>query len=449
MTSNLDYTNDLLTQLNNILECGIHDKIEIIAASVSIKEPTEPIMSSIIEEEHIKEEHIKEPTVSNSATNLETQLNQYIAGIEQNGIKQHSEKWKLVRKLGVGGSQIASILGCNPYGTLRELLYSKTEVVKFESNEKMQWGNLFEELVKLYVERDKKITIFGEDIFIDTIDVNGLYYSPDGLTVMDGAITLIEFKGPFSRIPNKCVPVSYVPQMKMGMEIIGIAVRSLYAEAVFRYCSAAQMGFGKDFNKGMGQKNTGKKVLASGFITFSISAQNLFHPAVVAFICGTYYSRCARIGETDAIADFGTCDTLIPLLALTDAMDSTGTSLIVNRTYNMCLSTGESYPVDYHTPSQFLELLHSNPPHGQFLLGILPWKLIRVDYHTIEKDTGYLARADKEISEFIGVVRDCYGKESAEKKRIIDAHIDGEPKLNANGKAVDLANDTCDIDAFF
>lgn len=53
-----------------------------------------------------------------------------------------------IRSTGIGGGDIGTILGLNPYKTRVELYYEKRgELPKFEGNEATEWGNLLEDII--------------------------------------------------------------------------------------------------------------------------------------------------------------------------------------------------------------------------------------------------------------------------------------------------------------
>lgn len=64
-----------------------------------------------------------------------------------------TDEQKLQRRSGLGGSDIATILGLNPYRTPYELYCDKVDGLTIEENEAMYWGNALEEpIAKRYEE---------------------------------------------------------------------------------------------------------------------------------------------------------------------------------------------------------------------------------------------------------------------------------------------------------
>jgi hypothetical protein len=179
-------------------------------------------------------------------------LEKWIKDVSANGIFQHSPEWYDARKLGVGGSSISVIEGTNPYSNLISMLESLLDLTPFEGSIATDWGTLFEEVAKLYVEKDLICKIDGTDIFYG--GAPGTYYSPDGLTVLphdgDYHIHLMEFKCPFSRLPAEAQPPEYyVSQVKYGLCVLNLPTRGMLAEIVIRRCGWEHMGLSRVFDK--------------------------------------------------------------------------------------------------------------------------------------------------------------------------------------------------------
>lgn len=341
--------------------------------------------------------------------NAENIVYNYVMEMSKNGVEQHSDAWKELRKYGIGGSQIAKVIGTCAYGTLEEYLHEKVGITSaFSSNEYTQWGNLFEDLIKTYVELDKNCKIFGENLFDDSKMDLGLYYSPDGIAVINGEITLLEFKCPFKRKINNSIPDHYLSQVQLGLDIINICAHGLYVEGVFRYCSLKQMNFGKDFNMSMNQSSMGREVKAVGFIGFKWKAGT--EAARDKYNKTRASSKC----ETTALVDFGDKSDIKELLALCD-------SNVLDYTYNM-VTANKSYPKSYYTAEMYLQEFKYS---GGDILGVLPWKLLRVDYHKVERcaGTGFIERHRGAIENVVKVLRACRGKTRDECKKIVEKSL--------------------------
>ena len=69
---------------------------------------------------------------------------------DQNAIKTSNlsrQDWLALRQSGIGGSDIAAIIGVSPYATAYDIYQSKTQPVNEDSNEFAYWGTVLEDTV--------------------------------------------------------------------------------------------------------------------------------------------------------------------------------------------------------------------------------------------------------------------------------------------------------------
>tara|TARA_R110000765_G_scaffold426445_1_gene542100 strand:- start:3387 stop:4391 length:1005 start_codon:yes stop_codon:yes gene_type:complete len=69
---------------------------------------------------------------------------------DQNAIKTSNlsrQDWLALRQSGIGGSDIAAIIGVSPYATAYDIYQSKTQPVNEDSNEFAYWGTVLEDVV--------------------------------------------------------------------------------------------------------------------------------------------------------------------------------------------------------------------------------------------------------------------------------------------------------------
>lgn len=208
----------------------------------------------------------------------------YIRDIETNGIQQHTQEWLDAKQCVVGGSQMASITGMNDYQSQMQAAMGKLGFNEIEGKFKMSWGNIFEDIIKNYVERYFKVKIYGDNMFIPLTCgplADRVAYSPDGLCVInndllikryggrcqkineltpgESSIVLLEFKAPYSRRTDpQSVPDYYIPQPLTGMDMIGPVVDgavqkicdlSLFIECEFRLCQYKGIDEGREHCK--------------------------------------------------------------------------------------------------------------------------------------------------------------------------------------------------------
>jgi hypothetical protein len=169
---------------------------------------------------------------------------------------QGSEEWLKSRTESIGGSEISTILGINPYQSIKQLIRQKAGITHFKKAPPLWFGNLFEYILQQYTE-----CIFNTDIYetgsIPYSKSKLIKYSPDGLSVIkkkylnqlfsndflnkyndDELLILFEFKNPYMRVLKKNeIPAYYINQPRLGMEVIDICEVSIFIEAVFRFSS--------------------------------------------------------------------------------------------------------------------------------------------------------------------------------------------------------------------
>jgi hypothetical protein len=182
--------------------------------------------------------------------------------------EQGSAEWLKSRSETIGGSEISTILKINKYQSIKQLIQQKTGISTFKKSAPLWFGNIFEYILQQYVEKlyDTKIYETGS---IPYKKSKYIKYSPDGLAIIKKhklknifndndfnnkiyniskfendlynnkeLLILFEFKNPFMRVikPNE-IPIYYINQPKLGMEVIDICEASIFIESVFRYCS--------------------------------------------------------------------------------------------------------------------------------------------------------------------------------------------------------------------
>lgn len=142
---------------------------------------------------------------------------EHVRGLDQ--IEQRTPEWYAARENMITASDIASVLGANPYKSRNALLASKVQPPKeYVSNFATEHGNRYEDEARL---------LFGSMYGLDTWEV-GLFRhsehkwlggSPDGIA-SDGS--LIEIKCPVKRPIRHEIPAYYYPQVQICMEVLDI-----------------------------------------------------------------------------------------------------------------------------------------------------------------------------------------------------------------------------------
>jgi len=228
-------------------------------------------------------------------------LNDFIKKVGSNGIRQNTPEWVEIKKRFIGGSEIASALGKNPYQNIKAFVQKKLGISSpFVETMAMRWGKLFEPVGRRFTEIKFSTTILGDDLFFYMEDKE-CAYSPDGLGVflfprkidannsnyppeimelieaeikgdLDGnarkstedgtvikrminivipQIVLIELKFPMVRTLTNKVPEYYLPQPKTGLCMIDCTEHGLFIELVARPCLLSDLGFGPEYARGL------------------------------------------------------------------------------------------------------------------------------------------------------------------------------------------------------
>lgn len=384
----------------------------------------------------IRQKQLMEPTIETN-----DQLIAYCDNIAKNGVEQHSEQWIQLRKVLIGGSSIATVLGLNPYQTLRHMILVKVGIVPFGGDEKTQWGNLFEEVIKQCVQIDKKTTVYGENLYITGSSVSPKFadccYSPDGLALLGGIGTieqrevwengvcvreelvaipgkpvcaLVEFKCPYSRIPRSFVPQYYIPQVKMGMELIPAAQVGLFCEGVFRRCGWDQYNTSGDFDKTLSPTCLGKSPRMFGLIGWYVTSDQMDSMDISMIVeYNDYFSEAMGTME---INDLGSCspDLFKRLLALVDCGR-------ISVWYSPCESDTDN-AAKYLAEFTTLATTNGNRP-----IGLIPWKLFALNYHWITKEPGFLDSSIGLLRKCIECVEKCWQVDERHRMNIVDQYF--------------------------
>lgn len=372
------------------------------------------------------------------AYNLERKILEYVDEKSANGIKQHSKEWSSIRQTTIGGSSLATIQGKNPYNSVQALISERIGFTNYESSIKPQWGNLFEDVIKRVVEYQKKCTVHGEDLYVRGQPYNGSVitsYSPDGLAVITRShehggfghpeIALLEFKCPYGRIPNGVVPKYYVPQVKMGLELLEIPTVGLFAEAVFRRCSWDTLGYNKHYDTQLVKVSSGELPLAFGIIGFYKyegdlhngdvpSAADIKDRDAALAAAEEYFGELGDESNGYMTNDLGTT----PLELFTRLMDILDRGLL-RAWYGRNIHTDvadnitNSAQILHKELDSYMDFCEAG---GHINIGMLPWKLFRVDYNYIEKENNYIAPWMPKIEKIVNIIRKCNLPENADKK---------------------------------
>jgi hypothetical protein len=161
---------------------------------------------------------------------------------------QGSKEWLQDRKFKIGGSEMGTIAGHNPYKNIRGLVEGHLGITVFNGNINTYWGSILEDLVTNILEKKWDCKIHETGSLPGVIDSQG--YSPDGLVYLESLdkIVLIEIKSAARRIANGKIPRMYKPQIYTGLDTIQIADMGYFVDAMFRRCSLEDLMFNNKYD---------------------------------------------------------------------------------------------------------------------------------------------------------------------------------------------------------
>ena len=172
-----------------------------------------------------------------------------------NVAKQRSEEWYTLVKNTIGGSDMGTLKGVNPYRSVQSLIKDRVSESKFNGNLACWWGTIFEDVIARMIEIDLMTKVKGAEITIVNENLPGIRFSPDGYCVIrlhesqlvrqdkpcpktcvkcQDYIALVEIKCPMRRKPGDTIPSYYISQLHSGLCFSTIAHIGLFVEAVIR-----------------------------------------------------------------------------------------------------------------------------------------------------------------------------------------------------------------------
>ena len=141
---------------------------------------------------------------------------EYLISLEYD--QQRSAEWLKLRGNMLTASDAGTAIGVNPYETIDDFILKKCGHNSFKGNQATEWGNKYEDEARdiytlEYNETVHEIGLYPHPKF------NWLGGSPDGVT---SSGKLIEIKCPLRRKITKDVPVYYMAQVQMLLEILNL-----------------------------------------------------------------------------------------------------------------------------------------------------------------------------------------------------------------------------------
>lgn len=350
--------------------------------------------------------------------------------------KQGTKEWLDAKKYRIGGSEIATILNKNPYQKTKDLIEYHTDTKKFNNNIAVYWGRMFESILQDYINDELKCKIneFGS---IPHKKYNNIAYSPDGLAIVHrcrlnnfinvedltrySLIVLFEFKCPYSRIPSGSIPDYYLPQPKLGLDVIEICDLAIFTEAVFRLCKLDDLDYANtNYNHQLHSKCTFDNIpIDIGYIIIYYDKLEFTDE-----MNETFLKNIELLGK---ISDY--IDKKFPNLynEKYDLYDiGADSNYYVANTIFEYIFNHSLFMVDKNKGNTNLnercEYLKNN---NHSIFGVIPYKLMKLYNNRVDRDvdpTFITENMIEKINKIVDVIKDCDNKSYIDRSNIIRSY---------------------------
>lgn len=316
-----------------------------------------------------------------------------------NDAKQHDKDWLKLMGKTVGGSEIAALLGLNPFSDFYKVVSSKINICKGIKPEPPSisciWGTIFETVATKIIEIDLGNQVKGSNICIQRVE--GHRNSPDGYTIINlykkdniyhiwttdmdksiielSIIVLLEIKCPISRKITGDIPKYYKPQVLSGLAVSPIATNGLYVDFLFKKCSLQQLEYNSVYDINFHKKDNNNLLpIAYGVIPFMLNRYNISNES--RKIYETIFDKPYDENSDNTVIDLGNVsnDTFTNILNLT--ID-----------YNLLFLPSTVKFYDNRTSD---ELLNFSTRSNYILYAVLPWKLFDISYVSVKREPNFL-----------------------------------------------------------
>lgn len=366
-------------------------------------------------------------------------LNKFIEKLGYNP-EQKTEDWYKIRKTTIGGSEIATLLGLNPYNNVKGMIAGKIGLSSFNGNLATRWGNLFEYMTQKWCEIIFKMK--APIIETGSIDgkIEGQRYSPDGLGVVEflneddektNYIILFEFKAPFSSLPNKKIPKHYLPQVKTGLFTIPITEYGIFVNNCYRKCKIDDLNFTSNYDRDFHYQDY--KKLKNG-----LEKKTTLACGVIYFYTIKKYKKCIekiiqRLYDNNELIGIETIpnynyDDLDRIIILNDKKIDFGISSVnifsrllyllelgiikceysdikINHNAVNEIQILEEHCIKHSNSNVDLINYHKEKINSKKLIGFLPWKLMISDIIQVEPDDNWGELITPLVNDFINTLK--------------------------------------------
>ena len=150
-------------------------------------------------------------------------------------LKDGSDDWHMIRSQGIGGSDIGTIVGLNPWESAYTLFHKRQGNIEdsVEENWSIRFGKAFEQpILDLYQEEHPDEEVFTTGTFVNE-QHSWMHANPDALAKVNGEWKIIEVKT--ARAGWSELPAHYEAQVMWYMKVTGIRKAVVVAVAGMTY----------------------------------------------------------------------------------------------------------------------------------------------------------------------------------------------------------------------
>ncbi len=340
---------------------------------------------------------------------------------------QRSVEWYAGRRTTIGGSEVASVLGKNPYSTFKRVVAQKIGLDNFRGNIATMWGQFFEDHTKRILERATLDRIYE----VGTVEafVKNHKFSPDGLTVIRGdsyeseQIVLVEIKSPYRKLSHG-VPSYYMPQLQSGLANLDLCDHALFVNVIYRKCALT------DFNTTAAHKElqgelpfTEVAAMGISWIVAPASPDDGIsfvdhHDVLIREDDPEGSVRLAR--QLEQHVDFGKCGIRGTTYLFNQLIERKYTTyegdLLLFKEFMSSAAIDDPAQVSGFFERQRSACLEHCELNGLVLIGYLPWKAFSIEVVRVERDLEAIEEIRIHLVAGLNVLKLINESEDPEKK---------------------------------
>lgn len=141
--------------------------------------------------------------------------------------ENNSLEWHALRAHGIGGSEVGTILGLNPWESPFTLWAKKTNRIEsnFEQNEAMEWGSRLESvIIKKFIDTHPELTVYENVGTYQHVEREWQHANPDAIYRReDGSLGILEVKtARYEDAWSEGVPPHYRAQVLWYLQTFGL-----------------------------------------------------------------------------------------------------------------------------------------------------------------------------------------------------------------------------------